>query len=772
MAQLDQHMQQTAPSGGQACLLTSAGKIAWVNESWRRNGSPLPIAMRVDDNYVKACRSIDPMQHPDVAELARTIEQVLHGNIEFFDHEFTCSTAAGHPQHCLVRAQALAIDGKRCTLVSHEDVTDKRNNAIALRVSEQRYRQFFEASPDSVFLLSGSPGEVGRILDANTLAATSHGYTRDELLTLHIGDLDVPEDAALVQERIARLFRDGTITFQATHRRRDGSTFPVEVSARTTTIDGKPCVVAFNRDVTERQTFEDALRENQIRINLAARASRVGFWDWDLKQNSVYFSPEWKAQIGYEPDEIANEFEEWRVRVHPDDIDGAMAAIKSHIQGDTDYYTTEFRFRHKDGSYRWIFVRGAVSRDIDGVAVQVVGCHIDITAQKEAEAERSLLTQRLGQLQRLEAMGTLAGGIAHDFNNILSIISGNVELAMLETEDSTVQESLGEIQKASKRAGALVRQILSFSRDETPVRRPTPLEPIVSEAVRLVRSTAPQRIQIHSETIAKSPSVYADPEQLHQVMVNLGTNAWHAIGDGAGQVTFRLDCGKLPPHLQASEGAATDGDYAIIEIADDGEGMSEEIRSRIFEPFFTTKPSGKGTGLGLSVVHGIVSNHGGIIDISSQVGVGTTFRVYLPKSPPTGIGHDHESACRSGPGLRVLLVDDEPNLLRVLTRGLQLLGFEVVATEHPQHAIETLRAEPNRFDAFVTDFDMPLMNGITTAAQARAINSKMPILLSSGFMESHVFDEAKDAGVSRILTKPIMAKDLAAAIQDLRAAAT
>ncbi|MFT4844269.1 MAG: PAS domain S-box-containing protein, partial [Candidatus Azotimanducaceae bacterium] len=273
-----------APTDGQACILDGSGEVIWTNESWRRNESPLPMALTIGGNYCTAC-SENRSSIVDASKLEAALENLLESTTEYFDLEIACiapkANSSKRPYSCLIRAQAIAIDGKRCVMLSHEDVTAARLANAALHASEDRYRQFFEAAPDAVFLLSGSPEDAGRILDANTKAAESHGYTRDELLTMSIGDLDVQEDAQLVKQRVASLFEKGSITFKVTHRRRDGSEFPVEVSARTTTVGGKPCIVAFNRDISERQDFEDALRENKLRIDLAARASHVGFWHWD-----------------------------------------------------------------------------------------------------------------------------------------------------------------------------------------------------------------------------------------------------------------------------------------------------------------------------------------------------------------------------------------------------------------------------------------------------------------------------------------------------------
>ena len=767
---------ERVPTDGQACILDREGTIVWTNASWHRNGSPLPIPLEVGCNYGATCQE-SRSSILNSAMLESALDGLLDSSTEHFDVEVHCvskdhsPSGSGADHHCLVRGQAFPGEGGRRVILFHEDVTESRLANAELHASEERYREFFAAAPDAVFLLSGSPEDLGRILDANNKAAEDHGYTRDELLGMSIGDLDVDEDAALVKQRVATLLEQGSLSFPARHRRRDGSEFPVEVSARVATIGGKPCLISFNRDVSERQEYENALRENKLQIDLAARASQVGFWHWNLCDNSVMFSPEWKAQIGYEPHEIEDNFEEWRCRVHPDDLDSAMRAVNNHIDGVTAEYTTEFRFQHKDGSYRWIFVRGAISRDDHGEPLRFVGCHIDITPNKRAEEERELLTQRLSQLQRIEAMGTLAGGIAHDFNNILGIISGNVELAMLEASAPAITESLGEILKAGDRAGSLVRQILSFSREESPERQHVELEPIVEDALRLLRATIPQRIQISSQIETDCAFAFVDPEQIHQVLVNLGANACHAIGAGSGQVTIRLSSGPIPDHLLPDSDSPTTGDYAILEVTDNGVGMTEDLQSRIFDPFFTTKETGQGTGLGLSVVHGVVAAHGGAIDVQSKPRKGTTFRVYLPSSSSNGQEGRAANSIPSGNGRRILLVDDEPRLLQVLKRGLEAYGFCVTAIEDPRMAIDAIVQAPSDFDALVTDFDMPCMNGIEATQIIRAACPTIPVLLCSGFMDTKTSTEASAAGIERLVAKPIRVKDLAQTICEMLAPA-
>jgi len=737
---------------GQACLLDHSGAIVWVNEVWRRLGTPLGDEADHGTDYLELLESI-----AGANSIVAQLTNLLAGDGDCFEASHGSAATPNASQPNLLRAEAITLADRRHVLVTHGNTAD-----AARQDSEERYRQFLEAAPDPVFLLGAEGDDLGRILDANTIAAQMHGYERHELIGRSIGDLDAPQDAALVRQRIERLMTDGHIGFEVTHVHRDGHEFPIEVSARTAKISGRPCIVSFNRDLTERRRVEKELQEQKVRLDLAISASQIGFWDWDLVADTVYYSAEWKAQIGYAADEIGNQFDEWEKRVHPDDLPGALAAIQYNLEGSTPNYVAEFRLRHRDGSYRWIMVRGETVRDDDHRPIRMVGCHIDITQQKEAEQERAAMTQRLGQLQRLEAMGTLAGGIAHDFNNILSIISGNVELALLQRGDDTDDhELLLDIRRAGERAQSLVRQILAFSRDETPQRRRVPVRQIIDEAVRLLNATTPRAITIAHSVSDGVPDIHADPDQLHQVLINLGTNAWHAIGNGTGRIELKATRAQPMDGSQGNE----DDEGVIIEIVDDGAGMTADVQERIFEPFFTTKSSGQGTGLGLSVVHGIVNNHDGSIEVLSKPGAGTTFRIRLPAAaeqddaPELRTGEEHSPA-------RVLLLDDEPHLLRTLARGLEHRGHVVTSFTEPQLALAALDQDDD-FDVLVTDYDMPTMQGIEVAAAAHHRRPDLPIVLCSGFLRPEAFEKATAAGVSQVLGKPVLASQLSGAVAEL-----
>jgi len=628
--------------------------------------------------------------------------------------------------------------------------------------------QMLEAAPDPVLLVGVDGADQGRILAANELAATVHGYTRSELLRLRVADLDIPEDAARVPERIRELMASGEIRFAVRHRRKDGTTFPVEVCARLGVVNGQRCAVSFNRDLSVQEQTKQRLEEERLRLAIAAKAGNIGFWDWNLMTNEVFYSPEWKAQIGHTEEEIPAHYHEWERRLHPDDRAMVLAAVAAHLDGQTPGLDYEFRLRHKDGSYRNIHARGQICCDAGGRPVRMVGCHVDITAAKQALQQQAELDRRIEQMQRLEAIGTLSGGIAHDFNNILAVISGNAQLASMHAPaDSELHEPLAEINKASERAKVLVRQILTFGRRQEPQRSSVRLQDVLAEATSFLRATIPTAVRIEAELAADLPPVLGDPCQLHQVLVNLATNAWHALADRGGRIRFRASAIQVATVEGESALALAAGRYVCLAVEDDGIGMDEATRSRIFEPFFTTKPPGQGTGLGLSVVHGIVQSHGGSITVSSRPGDGTSVQVLLPVADPAPQPVDSQLALRRGRGQRLLLVDDEPGILKAVSRLLQELGYEVTTCAQPRRAWQMVTAEPGRFDLVIADHEMPGLTGLELAAALHLVTPDLPVVLCSGYLRPEVVTAAAAYGVGGVLAKPADLVELSAILDRL-----
>jgi len=397
----------------------------------------------------------------------------------------------------------------------------------------------------------------------------------------------------------------------------------------------------------------------------------------------------------------------------------------------------------------------------------VISSIVDISARKAAEAERRELEEQLRQAQKMEAVGRLAGGVAHDFNNVLASVLGFAELLRDTIRDPRLAADLEQIELAAQRGRELVDRILRFARRQELEKRPLDLPGVISDTVGLLRGTLPASIEIRT-TLASAPErVLGDAVSLQQALVNLATNAAHAMPLG-GRLEITAETFYARDHFARMHPGLREGRYALVRVRDSGRGMDEATRARALEPFFTTKPPGEGSGLGLSIVHGIVQDHGGALWIESEPTLGTTVSCLLPL-PDDGLDTP-EAAERSeaprGSGERILYVDDEPALATLGRRRLVALGYRVEATEDPREALAWLEARPQEFDLLITDYSMPGLNGLELAQRARRQASDLPILLLTGYTEA--FSEASaERVVSRIARKPIAAIDLAVAVREL-----
>ncbi|MCC6234324.1 MAG: response regulator [Verrucomicrobiales bacterium] len=514
-----------------------------------------------------------------------------------------------------------------------------------------------------------------------------------------------------------------------------------------------------------RMEAEEHRRENEERLRLAMETVRMGTWEIDLARSTLVASPEAEAVYGYPPGTMSGNQDQLWTRASAADA----AALQLQLQTVHDGNSAGLDAVHRievDGVERWLEVRARVhgSRST-GSSPRLVGVTADITARRQAERSRERLEEQLRQSQKQEAIGTLAGGIAHDFNNLLAVILGNVEAARHETSDShPARASLAEIERSGLRARDLVRRILAFSRPQEQQRIPLHLGSVVEEVARLLRSTLPAAVEIHTGIDAETPWVLADASQIHQVLLNLGTNAWHALEGRGGCLRLNLKPALLDAAAVESLPALAPGRYALLEVQDDGHGMSAEIITRIFDPFFTTKPPGQGTGLGLAVAQAIVKSHQGAIAVDSQIGRGTTFRVYLPQTqiatPPPPPPAAPSTIPPSRTGARILFVDDEEGLVRLGRRILERAGYQVEAHSHAHRALELFRAAPDTFDAVVTDLSMPGISGLELAREILRLRPHLPIILTSGNLSLPESAEARALGIREVLAKPYSAAEL------------
>ncbi|MDZ4293062.1 MAG: hypothetical protein A3B67_13590 [Burkholderiales bacterium RIFCSPHIGHO2_02_FULL_66_10] len=457
--------------------------------------------------------------------------------------------------------------------------------------------------------------------------------------------------------------------------------------------------------------------------------------------------------------------------IHPDDM-ASLAATEQRCAETLQVFDCEARFCRPDGSVRRMHLVSA-PRVLDGGLIVWDGLLTDVTDRTEAQEARRRLEQQLGEVQKMESIGTLASGIAHDFNNVLAAILGNAHMAREDLKGGNpadVALSLEQIIKASDRARNLVDRILSFSRRDAARRQVQPLLPVLRESLSLLRSTLPAGVQLIESIDDPEASAEIDRTQFEQVLLNLCTNAWHALGDQGGRIEVGLGTVLLDAEASLPLGLLP-GRHVRLWVQDNGSGMDDQVRQRIFEPFFTTKPVGKGTGLGLSVVHGIVRSHDGAIGVHSQPGQGTRFDIFIP-APPGGMapapvrGAVAQPDAGRGQGERVLLIEDDLLMSAMLLKLLVRHGYRVSHHSEPEQAMAAMLADPQAFDIVVTDYNMPQHSGLDVITAIRRMRPGLPTILVSGYVSDELRARAAAQGVCQVLEKTRVLDELVKLLGD------
>jgi PAS domain S-box-containing protein len=538
----------------------------------------------------------------------------------------------------------------------------------------------------------------------------------------------------------------------------------VAVRTLVLTLLGAAAIAALVYQLRRVETGERALRQSERRYALAMEGANEGHFDWDFEQGASFLSPRMKLLHGRSADASVTTREAWveALNVHPDDAGRLHAVVADHFAGRTDHYEAEYRVRHGDGQWHWLQSRGRCLRDSTGAVLRFAGSAIDITERKNAEADRGRLEAQLRQSQKMEAMGTLAGGIAHDFNNILGAILGYGELAQKAASDgSVVRRYLDNVMHAGGRAKALVERILAFSRSELCERGPVNVQAAVVETLELLAASLPPGVRLERRVNAGDAAIVGDATQLHQLAMNLCTNALHAVELG-GVVEVALDRADVTSEHRLSHGNLAPGAYVRLRVSDTGSGIPPQVLDRMFDPFFTTKGVGEGTGLGLSLVHGIVADLGGAIDVRTAIGSGTTFEIWLPICGEAAAPADEPDAqAPRGEGQAVMIVDDEKALVALAEEMLAELGYEPIGFSSSISALQALREAPDRFDIVLTDETMPDLTGTDFARQVRRLRPELPIVLMSGYSGSQLHERARTTGVREVLRKPLQIRDIA-----------
>lgn len=640
----------------------------------------------------------------------------------------------------------------------HENLEELKSESRArdrvtaqLKESEARFRTIVEHAPEAILVFDV---KEQRFVDCNEKAIRLFKASSEELLSCGPQSLMPSHGISKKRdlENLSRAIAGESVSFETLRKDFEDRVFPCEIRIVRLPFEGRMFLRFSLIDISERELAES----ERARLMTAVEQITEMVMVTDPEGVIEYVNPAFTQVTGYTVEETLGENMQMLQSAEENDVLHENIR-ESVLAGKT--WRGQLMHQKKDGSLYTAEVAISRVKNASGQTVNFVGIMRDITHEIELE-------RRLSQAQRLESIGTLAGGIAHDFNNILAGIMGYTDLAIDEVlPDSEACEFLTEIGKASNRAKDLVNQILAFSRQGEQEQKPTKLQSIVQEALELLRKAIPVTIEIGCEISPDCGYVLADSTQIHQVVMNLGTNAFHAVLENGGAFEIRLDRSRIGSEMARREGVA-EGDYARIRVSDSGDGMDEATVARIFDPYFTTKDVGHGSGMGLATVLGIINEHKGTITVRSKPHEGSVFEVFLPFCVENQL-LDQDSQEGDDAGLlkggdeRILFIDDDEALLNANRTFLEKLGYNITALTNGVEALEVFLANPDDFDLVITDHTMPRITGMELAREVLSIRPHTPVILCSGFSDKVGSKEAQEVGICDCIMKPAISKDIA-----------
>ena len=628
----------------------------------------------------------------------------------------------------------------------------------ALKESEERFRKIANAGWEGLVF-----HKDGVLLDGNNSFLKMFGYSAEEIIGKSVFDFLAPESIDLAVQKLKQYSSGGQSYFEGKGLKKDNTIFPIEFMGRPIKYKDFDARVLSIRDITERKRTEETLRESEEHYRSLVEGIPCIVYTFSQKLGGVYYSSQVANILGYSPEQLCAQPLLWHNSIHPEDLSPIEQVIRETARGKS--FCVEYRIRDAHGDWRWLEDR-SFGYKVENADTIIEGLAFDITDRKRAEAERISMGKQLLQSQKMEAIGTLAGGIAHDFNNILSIIIGYMELAMDRDQKENQISYLRETLAGAERAKNLVKQILTFSKQDDSENKPLDVKIMLKEAIKFLRSSIPTTIEISQHITSESCNIMADSTQMHRVIMNLCTNASHAMKETGGTLnieltTLKLTKGDLPNHPKLRP-----GQYVKLTIRDTGYGIDPDNIHRIFDPFFTTKSVGEGTGLGLSVVYGIVKRYGGMINVYSEQGKGAVFHVYLPRIIQAEAMKVDTNKPAIGGTERILFVDDEPSLVDIGTRMLSSIGYVVTGVLSSVDALNIFRAEPDRFDLVITDMTLPKMTGMDLSRKLLQIRPDIPIIICSGINDPETEVQVKSLGIKSFLQKPLTRRELSQTIRN------
>jgi PAS domain S-box-containing protein len=684
--------------------------------------------------------------------------------------ELRLMTRTGRLLEVEAKTQTLSLEGREVILGLFQDLSERQAAERDLREREAKYRALLNCQNDAVFLHHGqAAGAV--IVEVNDIAMKRYGFTREEFLAMTPDDLVAPGPATDPGAGPAGGMsqQPQSAVFEVYHRRKTGAIFPVEINATTIELSDATYVLSVVRDISERRKIEQqrlsALQQLQ-RISSQIPGMVYQFErSLDGQYAITYASETIRKLFNLSAEAVKNNVSLLYERIHPENLAVFLESLRFSA-ANLAPWRCEFRARAEDDSYRWLHCNSLPQTDPDGKIVWH-GFMNDVSYRKQAEAERRKLEEQLRQKCKIEAVGLLASGIAHNFNNNLSIIIGSLDLAKhrkLCCEE--ISALIDNAQTAASRASSLVGQIMTYSRQGSQKCEVVQLPRLLEETVSLIRSTIPATVNIQTSSACQGdgPAIQADPDRIQDALINLCTNAVHAM-DEEGELSISLDTVELRENDIPVQFNCEPGWFVRIAVKDSGCGISAAVAEKIFDPFFTTKEVGQGTGMGLATVLATVQQFGGMIQVQSTLAVGTTFALCFPwHAASPGAAETKRPEARSG-SERILFVDDDELLADLGQRILEELGYDVTAETNSLRALERVKRAPHDFDLVITDQTMPGLTGIELSRELHDLRADLPIVLCTGYSSKVSEDNARQFGIRLFCRKPLGMAELSQAVR-------
>jgi PAS domain S-box-containing protein len=635
----------------------------------------------------------------------------------------------------------------QCThfVAIERDVTEEKKTQESLKL----FRTLIDRSNDAIEVVDA---QTGRFLDVNETACQRLGYRREEILALRVPDIVDTGSPLSMQAEVEEIRKAGSKIIEGWHRRKDGSTFPIEVNVQYIDLN-QGYLISVVRDITERKRAEEQIAEQATFLDKARDAIIAR----DLEGKILFWNEGAERMYGWPREEAVGR--NIAVLVYPNPLQFEEVNNLTISQGE---WHGELQHVTRDGRELTVEARWTLIRDDAGRPKSVLAIDTDITEKKKIEAQ-------FMRAQRMESIGTLAGGIAHDLNNILAPIMMSIDILKSTSTHPQAQRILETIEVSAQRGADIVRQVLSFARGLESQRIEIQPKHLLKDLEHIIKDTFPKDIRLHFSIPNDTWTILGDPTQIHQILLNLSVNARDAMPHG-GTLSVSVENSVLDEQYAAMNLQAKAGRYVKIIVTDSGTGIPPALLEKIFEPFFTTKNLNKGTGLGLSTVMAIVKSHEGIINVYSEPGKGTTFNVYLPAmeaSMESRAGQSEEATLPRGKGETVLVVDDEASILTITGQTLQAFGYKVLTATDGAAAVAVYAQHRDNIDVVLTDMMMPVMDGPATIHALMRINPGVKVIAASGLTANGSVVRMSGDGVKHFLTKPYTAGTLLKTIRTI-----